>query len=181
MKRSPRKIVVLVLLFAFSWLARSLQGQNPADEAAIRAIPQAFAAGWAKHDAHQLAQLMAADVDFVNVGADWLHGRSDFELYHTRLFSGRFKESMLTPRDVKLRFLKPDLAVLHWSWGLTGDRNEDLTPRKPRFGLFAMVVERHGSNWLIITAQNTNFISGPNPEMNGIIAPITFPDGTDQP
>jgi hypothetical protein len=32
--------------------------------------------------------------DFVNVGGDWLHGRADFKLYHTRLLSGRFRESM---------------------------------------------------------------------------------------
>jgi uncharacterized protein (TIGR02246 family) len=149
--------------------------QTKADEVAVRDVPQAFAAAWAKHDGHQLARIMSEDVDFVNVGGDWLHGRPDFELYHTRLLSGRFKESTLTPLETAVRFLRPDLAVLHWSWSIQGDRNEDLTLRKPRFGLFTMIVEKRGKDWLVVEAQNTNQMTGPNPELDGIKPPICFP------
>src|SRR5580692_1871489 len=58
------------------------------DEAAIGNVPQAFYAAWNRHDGHALAQVMADDVDFVTVGAMWLHGRQDFEKYHARLLSG---------------------------------------------------------------------------------------------
>ena len=118
---------------------------------------------------------MSEDVDFVNIGGDWLHGRADFELYHTRLLSGRFRESTITPLEIAVRFLRPNLAVLHWSWRIEGDRNEDLTPRKPRFGLFTMIVEKQSGEWLVAVAQNTNWIAGPNPELNGIKPPIVFP------
>jgi len=153
----------------------ALQAQTKADEAAVRQVPQAFAAAWEKHHGHQLALIMAEDVDFVNVGGDWLRGRADFETYHSRLLSGRFKESTLAPLDVAPRFLRPDLAVLHWSWRIQGDRNEDLSPRKPRFGIFTMVVEKRGGEWLVVEAQNTNSMPGPNPEMNGIKPPIVLP------
>jgi uncharacterized protein (TIGR02246 family) len=149
--------------------------QTKADEAAVRAIPQAFVAAWAKHDGHQLAKIMAEDVDFVNVGGDWLHSRADFETYHTRLLSGRFKDSVLTSRDTVVRFLRPDLALLHWSWGIVGDRNDDLSLRKPRMGIFTMVVEKRGGEWLVVAAQNTNWMPGPNPELDGITPPIAFP------
>jgi uncharacterized protein (TIGR02246 family) len=78
------------LLFAFLVVACAAHAQSRSDEAAVRNIPQQFAAGWAKHSGHELAKIMSEDVDFVNVGADWLHGRTDFELYHSRLLSGRF-------------------------------------------------------------------------------------------
>ena len=159
----------------------TLNAQNKTDEAAVRAVPQAFAAAWAKHDGHQLAKIMSEDVDFVNVGGDWLHGRADFELYHSRLLSGRFKESTITPLQTEVRFLKPGVAVLHWSWRIEGDRNEDLTPRKPRFGLFTMVVEKQAGEWLVVAAQNTNWMAGPNPELNGIKPPIVFPDAGNKP
>lgn len=158
----------------FSVQGASAQNKVKADEAAVRHLPQAFAAAWAKHDGHQLAAMMADDVDFVNVGGDWLHGRADFELYHSRLLSGRFKESMLTPVQVEVRFLRPELAALHWSWRVEGDRNEDGTLRKPRFGLFTMIVEKRRGEWLVVEAQNTNWIPGPNPELNGIKPPIGF-------
>jgi uncharacterized protein (TIGR02246 family) len=177
MRQRSRKLVMGVLVVIFAAVqVQILVAETKTDEAAVRAIPQAFAAAWAKHEGHQLAQIMSEDVDFVNVGADWLHGRADFETYHSRLLSGRFKESTLTPRQTEVRFLKPDVALLHWSWELTGDRNEDLTPRKPRFGLFTMVVEKRGAEWLVVAAQNTNWIPGPNPELNGITPPIVFPN-----
>jgi hypothetical protein len=46
--------------------------------------------------------------------------------------------------------------VLHWSWSIQGDRNEDLTQRAPRFGIFTMIVEKLGESWLVVEAQNTN-------------------------
>jgi hypothetical protein len=38
-------------------------------------------------------KIMPDDVDFVTVRATWFSGRADFEKYHMRLLSGRFKES----------------------------------------------------------------------------------------
>jgi len=169
--------LLIVLLFACC----SVHAQSKADQAAVQQIPQAFAAAWATHDGHQLAKIMSEDVDFVNVGGDWLHGRKDFELYHARLLSGRFKDSTVTPLKTAVRFLRPDLAVLHWSWSAEGDRNEDGTPRKPRFGMFTMLAEKKNGEWLVIEAQNTNFMPGPNPELNGIKPPIAFPEAASTP
>src|SRR6266436_6738825 len=65
--------LALLLLAASSTLVARAQ----TDDEAVRKLPQAFCDAWAKHDGHQLAIIMADDVDFVNVGANWLHGRSD--------------------------------------------------------------------------------------------------------
>lgn len=163
------------LLLAVLVLSCAAHAQSRSDEAAVRNIPQQFAAAWNKHSGHELAKLMSEDVDFVNVGGDWLHGRTDFELYHSRLLSGRFKESTFVPLETVVRFLRPDLAVIHLSWKIQGDKNEDLTPRKPRFGLDTFIVEKKDAGWMIIEAQNTNQMPGPNPELNGIKPPIVFP------
>jgi hypothetical protein len=71
-----------------------------------------------------------------------LHGRSDFETCHGRLLGGRFKGSVNTPLEVKERCLSPILCLLHWSWGLEGDHNDDGSARPPRVGLMTMVVEQ---------------------------------------
>jgi len=162
------------LLMIF-FLLKSSPGQTQIDRDAVRSIPQSFARAWNSHSGHELAKIMAEDVDFVNVGADWLHGRTDFEVYHTRLLSGRFKASTLLPLDVDVRFIRRDLAVLHWSWKIQGDKNEDMTPRKPRYGLFTMIAEKGPSGWLVVEAQNNNRTLGPNPELDGIKPPIVFP------
>ena len=184
MKRSLNVLVATGLILVPLLLAEcGLYAENKTEEAAVRSVPQAFAAAWAKHDGHELAKIMSDDVDFVNVGADWVHGRADFEKFHTRLLSGRFEDSTLTPLDVVVRFLRPDQAVLHWNWRVDGDKNEDLTPRKPRFGLFTMIVEKRDGKWLVAVAQNTNRIPAPHPdpEMEGITLPIVFPDVLEKP
>jgi uncharacterized protein (TIGR02246 family) len=132
-------------------------------------------AAWATHDGHRLAKLMSDDVDFVNVGGDWMHGKPDFELYHTRLLAGPFKDSTLEVLDAAARFIRPNLAVLHWTWSIKGDGEEDPKTHAPRRGIFTMLVEKRDNEWLIAVAQNTNEMLGPNPELEGIKPGIAFP------
>lgn len=160
--------LVLVLLLATPAVA-----QTAADTQAIEQLPARFSEAWAENDGHALAALMAEDVDFVTVGASWLQGRTDFETYHTRLLDGRFKGSTITPLEQKLRFLRPDIALLRWSWRIEGDRDFDDTPRPPRTGLFTMIVEKRAEGWLIVGAQNTNAGPGTAPENEGLVFPIS--------
>src|SRR5206468_11876475 len=115
--RSMKGLLAILLVLSGATLARA---QTKSDEDAVRALPRAFCEAWAKHGGHQLATIMAEDVDFVTVGGAWFHGRSDFEKYHTRLLSGRFRDSTNTPLETIVRFLRPDEAVVHWSWTIEG-------------------------------------------------------------
>ena len=65
---------------------------------------------------------MADGVDFVTVGATKIHGRADFEKCRTQLLNGRFKESANTPLKTSVRFIRPDVVVVHWSWLIQGDK-----------------------------------------------------------
>jgi len=164
-----------LLLFAVA-----VDAQTKSDEEAARRLPQAFCDAWAKHDGHELAKIMADDVDFVTVATTYLHGRADFEKFHTRLLSGRFKEASITPLQTTVRFLHSDMAVVHWSWKIEGDRNMDGTMRQqPRYGMMTMLAEKRNGTWLVVVAQNTNAMLGIPPELQDIKTPIPIP-GTDQ-
>jgi len=104
-----------------------------------------------------------------------MHGRPDFELYHTRLFASPFNASTLKVLDVAVRFIGPDLAVLHWTWSIQGDGKGDPKTHAPRRGIFTMLVPKRAGQWLIAVAQNTNEMPGPDPELEGIKPPIAFP------
>jgi uncharacterized protein (TIGR02246 family) len=167
------------LLFLF---VASANAQTKADEEAVRKLPQAFCDAWAKHDGHELAKIMADDVDFVTVATTYLQGRADFEKFHTRLLSGRFKEASIKQIEMTSRFLRPDMAVVHWSWRIEGDKNMDGTLRQqPRFGMMTMVAEKRSGAWLVVVAQNTNAILGVPPELEGIKAPIPIPGTGEKP
>jgi uncharacterized protein (TIGR02246 family) len=157
---------ILALILALP----SALAQTKSDEAALGGVPQAFCDAWNRHDGHALAQVMADDVDFVTVGAMWLHGRPAFEKYHTRLLSGRFNQSTITPLQTAVRLLRPEVAIVHWSWKIAGDRNPDGTARQPRYGMMTMVVENRGGSWLVVASQNDNAVpwspaEGPMPEL----------------
>ena len=164
------------------FFAAGASSQTKLDEDAVRRIPQAFSDAWAKHDGHELAKIMADDVDFVTVATTYLHGRDDFEKFHTRLLGGRFKESTITVLETTTRFLHPDLAVVHWSWRIAGDRNMDGTRREqPRYGMMTMVAEKRKGSWLVVVAQNTNAGLGVPPELEGIKTPIAIPGAGEKP
>jgi uncharacterized protein (TIGR02246 family) len=169
-----KTMLPVVLLLVCSFATRNV-GASETDEEALRQLPKTYCDAWGKHDGHQLAQMMAEDVDYVNVGALWLHGRSDFEKYHSRLLSGRFRESSFTALDTAVRFLRPDLAVVHWSWKIHGDKNYDGSCRPERFGLLMMLVEKRSGKWMVVVAQNTNSMPGSAPEEAGIRPPIDLP------
>lgn len=168
-----------VLLFLFVVAANA---QSKADEESVRKLPHAFCEAWAKHDGHELARIMAEDVDFVTVATTYLHGRADFEKFHTRLLSGRFKDSTNTVLQVTVRFLHHDMAVVHWSWKIEHDRSMDGTMRsEPRFGMMTMVAEKRNGVWLVVVAQNTNAMLGVPPELQGIKTPIPIPGTSEKP
>ena len=168
-------------LLAFLSGPMTMRAQNVADEKAVRDLPEAFSAAWAKHDAHALARIMAEDVDFVAVGALWLHTRSDFEKYHMRLLTGRFNAATITTLRTDVRFLRPDIASIHWSWTIKDDRNIDGTARKQRFGMMTIVAERRNGNWQIVVAQNEDADPRPAPELGKDVKPFVPIPGTNSP
>lgn len=169
-----KRIVSVGLLI--TCMLGSAHAQTNADREAVRALPKKFCDAWAKHDAHHLAAIMADDVDFVTVGATWTHGRRDFEKYHSRLLTGRFKDSSNTPLEIAERFLRPDLAVIHCNWTITGDKNFDGTARPQRYGMMVMVAEKRSGEWFVVVGQNTNRAETTvPPELDGITTRIPVP------
>jgi uncharacterized protein (TIGR02246 family) len=151
--------------------------QTKEDEESVRALPGMFCNAWAKHDGHELAKIMAEDVDFVTVGGVWLQGRANFEKYHTRLLAGRFSNASNTPLEIRVRFVRPDEAILHWSWTIQGDKDPNGSARPKRFGIMTMVAKKTDNGWKVVLAQNTN--AGPGaPEADDLDLPIRLPKGS---
>jgi len=169
------RVVTAAIVLSLAAISAA-QAQTKLDEETVHNLPQAFAAAFNKHDGHQLAQIMADDIDFVTVGALWLHGKSDFEKYHTRLLSGRFHDIKFEVLQVAVRFLRPDIAIVHWSWTGTGDKNPDGTARKRRLGMMTMVAEKRAGSWLVVASQNDDSYPGVAPEFEGITSPMPMPD-----
>jgi uncharacterized protein (TIGR02246 family) len=67
-----------------------------------------------------------------------------------------FKESVRTVTDTEIKFVTPDIAIAHVSWGMRGDKNPDGTARQPRNGVMIQVLVKRDGKWTVIAVQNTN-------------------------
>jgi ketosteroid isomerase-like protein len=74
----------------------------------------------------------------------------------------QFKDSTRTTLSTAVKFLSPDIALVHSNWRISGDRSADgsLLPQ-PRLGAMTRVVVRRNGTWEVVAAHNTNTI--PNP------------------
>ena len=153
---------------AMAILVAPLHPQN-SDEVEIRDVALRQGETWSRHDAKAYAALFTEDCDVVNVvGWQW-KGRGELEQKLTAAFKFVFKDSKLTIVDVNSRFLKPDVAVAHARWTMTGARTPAGIP-EPKEGIQTLVFIKTGGRWLINAFQNTHsmperpFPAGPPPQ-----------------
>ena len=126
------------------------------DEEAIRRIEQTWDAAWNRHDAKALAALLSEDVDFVNVTGAWFRGRSEFEARMRETHQGAFKTSKRTTLDTSVKFLTPEIAIVHARWEMSGLGNADGTLRQPWHGIITRVVRKMDDNWVVVAAHNVD-------------------------
>ena len=124
------------------------------DAAAVRAVAMRQADAWTKHDATAYSALFTPDCDVVNIVGWWWKSRAEMQAKLTRAFSSVFRDSTLTFTDVHVKFIRPDIAVAHASWKMTGMHMPPGIP-PPDHGIQTLVLTRHDGTWQIAEFQNT--------------------------
>jgi uncharacterized protein (TIGR02246 family) len=148
---------VLAMIVSLALVSTDLLSQDSTPEEANRALASAFEKAWNTHDMDvAFRKLLTTDVDWVNVDGYRGRGIEPVVQGHVRVHAAKFKESVLTVNAVSVGLLKPDIAIVHVSWGMRGDRDNDGTPRQPREGLFTWVTVKDGSAWKIRASHNSN-------------------------
>lgn len=132
------------------------------DEEMIRRVAQRWEQAWNAHDMSAMAALLADDADFVNVwGMHW-RGRDEIEREHANRHRTQFKDSVWKTGELRVQFLKPDVALVHLGWGMAAGRDPDGAPRKPRQGLFTWIMLKEQGTWRIRAGHNTNVSAPPS-------------------
>jgi uncharacterized protein (TIGR02246 family) len=150
-------MISLALLIFMSPASSYPRPNQAADEKAIQEIETRWQNAWNQHDISALAALFTEDADFITVIGKWCKGKKDFYDYHVRLHQAMFKDSVWKTTGTQIRFLSPEVAIVHVNWTITGDRNADGTPRpNSRDGIFTQTMVKRDGQWLITASQNTN-------------------------
>lgn len=117
------------------------------------------------HDAKAFAALFAADGEFTNVIGMTARGREAIEAFHRPLFVGdtskgnpSFKEAVLKVDEVRVRFLRPDVASVDILWTQTGSKAPDGKDRGTRKGLASWVVTKDDGAWRVAVMHNMDLL-----------------------
>lgn len=111
---------------------------------------------WNIHDMDSMGTLLHDDVDFINVAGQWMKGKKEAVAVHKERHEIVFKNSIFISNSVDIKYVKPDLAILHINWGITGDVDPDGKARTPRRGIFTWVVTKENNSWKILAVHNVN-------------------------
>jgi len=151
-------IVASWTVLAFTHAADA--AELPEAEKPVQALIAALSEAFAKLDAHAFSMVFHEDADFTNVWGMTAHGRKAIEEFHRPLLEGdgsgpipSFKHAETKVLDARIRFLRPDVAVMDATWSQTGavQNGQDMGSRK---GLLMLVATKEQDGWGIAVMHN---------------------------
>ena len=99
-------------LFLATAPAQSAGQASATDEAQIRAIVEEQVTAWNVGDAVGFSKSFAEDGSFTNIRGTVFYGHKAFEDRHREIFTGFFKASHLAMSITRIRFVRPDVAIV---------------------------------------------------------------------
>jgi uncharacterized protein (TIGR02246 family) len=126
------------------------------DEAAIKRVIVAMTDGFNRHDAQAATAMYLADGEFVSARGEMAAGAADVAATLASMFATRLKVATLTTLDVKVRFIRPDVALVHVTnelSGLIGASGQTLPPHQ-ELSLRVFVKDDDGA-WRLAAFHNT--------------------------
>lgn len=126
---------------------------RPGDADQIRRLYVAVMDGWNAGSGEAFAAPFAEDADFIAFDGTRFHGRDEIVRFHDPLFKTHLKGTRLVGGVTDVRFVSPDVAVLHAHGGtvMRGKRE----PSPERDSLQTLVAVRRDDRWQLVAFQNT--------------------------
>ena len=152
MSQRIKLFAVAVVAFMFINVPANKTQNSSKDEAAIRQVVQQVQDGWNAHAGKAFAAPFALDADYVVVNGMNMKGRETIEKGHTAIFSTIYKDSRNAGTVKSIRFLRPDVAVVHVEWNLEFRAGGET---RKGHAMNTMVMTKDSGRWSITAFQNT--------------------------
>ena len=135
---------------------------TPSDEDAIRALEDRFNAAWNAHDPDAIAEPLSDDAQFITVNGAWTTSRQGFRDLMARLHGvdGPYRASTRKTPQMQVRFLSPDIAMLHSRFWIEGEVLHDALSTPSRESVGFRVMHKIGGRWQVVATQNTDVRPG---------------------
>ena len=144
-------VFMTMLMLGFSMQPVPSQDSRAADEAAMRESVKQLETGWNTKSGAVFAKPFAEDADYVVINCMYIKGRATIETQHQRIFDTIYKDTNISLSVKQIRFLRPDVAVVH----VNGHREG---PTKDLSGdaILTLVMTKDKHSWTIAAFQNTS-------------------------
>ncbi|MEZ2350377.1 SgcJ/EcaC family oxidoreductase [Caballeronia sp. RCC_10] len=125
------------------------------DESAINSVVSEMTRGFNSHDAEAATRMYTDDADFVSVRGDVAKGREAIKKELAAILSTRARNASLDTRAVAIRFIRPDVALVHVTNELRGLVNSDGQTLPAHQELSLRVFVKESGVWRVAAFQNT--------------------------
>ena len=155
LSRPLYRLGLFLLLLAFPDSFRALAQNDAQKEQAVRKVLTSFVDVWNKNEVRtSFGKLFTSDADFVVISGTYLKGRDAIVAHHVEIREGYYKDSRLAWNPVRVKFIRPDVAVAEVA--------TEIAYGKEKRNTFATIVlAKDNSQWLIASMENT-MIWGPD-------------------
>ncbi len=140
---------------------RSQHLDAASEERAVQAVIESLADAMNRCDAAAFANHFTEDGEFTNAAGMYSRGREAIRKTHEPLFAPTptpglpsFRNALLSVRETRVRFLRPDVAAADVRWMQMGAIDADGKPSPERRGLLNCVLVKDQGNWLIAVFHN---------------------------
>ncbi len=109
-------------------------------------------AAWNGADGQSFAEAFAEDADFIHILGGYYTGRAAIEAGHRMIFGTIYKDSTVRYSVEKIRFVRPDIAIVFLRQHLQfyeGGAASELEARP------TILAEKRDGKWQIVNLQNT--------------------------
>jgi|HubBroStandDraft_6_1064221.scaffolds.fasta_scaffold70891_4 uncharacterized protein (TIGR02246 family) len=156
------KLAILSLAFLLLPAALSrracAQGASAADERAVRDIETRWENAWNTNDVPAMSRDFAPDADAVNLAGEWFKGRPAFAQSLSELHSDKAKGSIWQTEQTSVKFLTPEIAIVHVLINSHGEHNPDGSLRPARRAILTRVEVKRSGQWVIVASQATSIV-----------------------
>lgn len=125
------------------------------DEKALHQLVYQLEAAWNAGDGAAFAEAFADEADFIHILGGYYTGRAAIETGHRMIFGTIYKGSTVRYSVEKIRFLRPDIALVFLRQYLQfaeGGTPQELEARP------TVVAEKSDETWRIAALQNTRIV-----------------------
>lgn len=144
-----KNIILSTALMVIILAADAFAQTASTDETAIRGNVAQMVTGWNLKSGEEFGKPFAADCDYVVINGMRLRGRAQVATAHQRIFDTVYKDSTLAYSVESVRFLRPDVAIVHVSAEL------NVPSQVAGKAVITLVMAKNNKRWEITAFQNT--------------------------